>query len=297
MKTKLLLVLLSWIWINQSHAQNFYIGLYGGYAFPFLSENAGISFSETEKSYSSSPSSTSGGYKVENVYANYGSGPNIGLKAGYMWKSGMGVEFGYSKFFTSDFKYSNSSKYYLNDDLQRSRFREDSYHTKFSTLSSGVVYTLPAKKLSPYFKAGVILGFAKITIDQQRNYFYIYSSSGPDNTESTIVVSGKPAVGGYASIGLTYQLSSAFSMFAEVNMNAISFTPRKAEYTKYIENGDDLLSQMTIAEKEAEYVDEVSGTYPEPPHDHEPTKILKERYSFSSMGINMGLVYVFNSKE
>lgn len=289
------MILLSLIWINQSQAQNFYVGLYGGYAFPFISQRAGSNSAETERDYSMGTSATTGSYKLESVYANFGSGMNAGLKAGFVWKSGIGFELGYAQFFTPECKYTYDDKYYFDDVLQHSGYGEYIYHTKLSTLSTGVVYTMPTSKFAPYVRAGLLVGFSKMSIDLNSSYYNVNSSS--NKYEMSIDYTGKPGIGGYASIGLKYKIAPALSMYAEVNMNAITFTPQKGEVTKYMQNGVDLLPQRTTSEKEVEFVDEISETYPYTPNDNEPNQSLKQRYSFSSMGINVGLVYVFNSIE
>lgn len=63
----------------------------------------------------------------------------------------------------------------------------------------------------------------------------------------------------------------------------------KGEVTEYTYNGTDELGDLTTSEKEIELVNSYSYDSNNVPSDSGPTKALKERLPFGSLGLNVGV--------
>ena len=66
---------------------------------------------------------------------------------------------------------------------------------------------------------------------------------------------------------------------------------KKGKYTKYVVNGYDILADMTVNEREVEYVDNYRET--EDPDTNVPQKRLRVSYPFSSLGLRAGIRFNF----
>jgi molecular chaperone DnaK (HSP70) len=77
------------------------------------------------------------------------------------------------------------------------------------------------------------------------------------------------------------------NLYAEINCNGVNYSPKKYELTLYEQNGADLLGDLTVNEKEIEFVKKYDALEIIP--SSSPDKRLKESFPFSNVELNLGL--------
>jgi hypothetical protein len=109
------------------------------------------------------------------------------------------------------------------------------------------------------------------------------------NVVTTFKYSGGIAVGGSTAVGCDYKLNDLLSIYAEIYYDALSYAPTKGKYTKYAQDGTDLLPSLTTRDKEVKFVkdrtDYLQGSRP----SGDPNQQVKNSYPFNSLGLNLGV--------
>lgn len=210
---------------------------------------------------------------------NLGSGFKAGVIVGYDVNPHIAVELGVDYLISNSIqtKQNYTPHYYYND-------------LKFNMLQLKPTLVLKAgyEKINPYTKIGMVIGNGKIT--KEENSKYEDEGNNDIYRNSTFEFSGGKPIGFTASIGSTYKINEKITLFGELNMVNLTYAPQKGKYTKYTENGDDKLPTMTNSEKEYEFTD----TIPIGSTDaNQPQKSFNIPFSFSSLGINIGMQYHF----
>jgi hypothetical protein len=142
------------------------------------------------------------------------------------------------------------------------------------------------EKINPYAKFGFIFGTGSIFFEYNEN------DNGDIFKEKT-KYNGGSAFGLNAAIGVLYKLKDRISVFAELNMVNLSYAPKKGEVTNATYNGDDVLNYYYSYDKDTEFVDTYTYNYNNPSADTEPRELLKQKFPFGSVGINLGLQFNF----
>jgi hypothetical protein len=80
-----------------------------------------------------------------------------------------------------------------------------------------------------------------------------------------------------------------FWIFLDVQGNIVNYIPASSEYTSYEIDGEDHLPELATNEKQFEYVSGYSTSDNSNPNN--PSKRLKEYYSFSNYTFSVGFRY------
>jgi hypothetical protein len=178
-----------------------------------------------------------------------------------------------------------------------SRKLEDTYpvnyhkynvHASMLALVPALVLKIQMDKLTPYARMGLMIGVMNSYVSKEEEY-----SGSPEKatngmlTESTYKDKGGISVGAQAAMGVEYALGDMFSLFGEINVDAISWAPKKGKYTVYKENGVDVLGSMPTIAKEWEYVKKIDSN--DALSDADPKKELKYNNSFTNVGLVIGV--------
>lgn len=148
------------------------------------------------------------------------------------------------------------------------------------------------KKITPYAKLGILVALVDLTYDYDGTYMTDHPEYYPFGDESyTYKMKRNVNIGANVAVGVDFYLADKLSVFIEANGNFVNYIPTKAEYTKYILNGDDELSSFTIHEKESVYVKRFTSA--ENDDITEPEKKLKISLPFSTLGLQAGIRFNF----
>jgi outer membrane protein W len=256
--------------LNTLYAQGPYVNLHTGYGLRMSSQN--ISFLSFENITSGANSNT-----YEQIDVSLGKGLNLGGAIGYMFNKNIGAELGVS--------YLIGSKYEAKDEYVGG-VRDLTLSAKMLRINPTLVIASGFEKFNPYAKFGIVIGSGSILYE-------ISNNDQVDLYEAEIVFNGGTALGLTSGVGAMYTLNKMFSIYGELNMINLSYAPTKGEFTKATLNGADELLDMTTNEKEIEFVDKYTKSTSGTPIDSEPTKILRQRFPFGSLGLNIGVNFRF----
>ncbi len=269
MKTNLLkiifLVIVTFGISNWVYAQGLYVGLDVGYALKMGSAS-------NEQRTDAGSSRT---YKTINY--SLGKGFDAGLLIGYMFNKNVGAELGASYLIGGKTIITDKT-----DDEGSIRTREYTSKARMLRLNPSIVVAAGFEKIDPYAKFGLLIGIGSIL----REYT---NKAGNDVYIEKQKDKGGVAFGLTAALGVDYNLNEQFAIFAEINMENMSYSPSKGELTEANQNGSDRLEAMTTSEKKFEYVNDYTYDFSNPPSSSEASKSTKFREPFGSIGLNIGV--------
>jgi hypothetical protein len=266
MKTTSFLLLFS-IFTLKITAQNFYIQPHVGYATGAAKQSVSIL-----EYYNQESAGTT--VKRDQIYLSLGKGINTGITFGYNFNSNVAVNMGISYFLGSKIEarqisFTGSSSLSISARMLR--------------LNPSVSISTDFEKFDVYAKMGMIMGSGKITFNSD------YVSLSPNlNQSSTTILNGGLAFGISSGIGAIYSLSEKLSLFGELEMINMAYSPAKGEQTKSIFNGVDQLPTQTVNETEIEFFDNYTETDGSD-LDAVPQKAPKFKLPLGSIGLNVGL--------
>jgi opacity protein-like surface antigen len=223
--------------------------------------NLGVNFGLALPSGSSVIYESGGLSGAENNIGTYGEGIPVGITAGYMFNENFGADLSFSYLIGNkrEFSESYSSPVF------------GTYSTT-TTLNSSIVRIMPGVKvsagndlkLSPYGRFGVVFGVSP-TITKT------FEESSGDG--ATLEYSGGNSLGWYGAFGVGFKLNDNLTLNAELLLINQGYGAEKAVLT----DNDGTTETINFA-------DEVStGSEDE----------LKIYESFSSIGLNIGIMYGF----
>ncbi len=259
---------------NSIAQKSFYAKLDGGY-----------NWGTTSALYSPGNRNSNGTItSYEKVDLAFGKGINVGGSIGFNINKYFSTELNISYFKGGSVEVKNS------DVSTSSSFSSTSnFSATMIRFIPSIVFTPGLEKINPYVRIGVIAGVSTLTIKQENSTTFMGSS---DKTNQTRIMDGGVALGLQTAFGLSYKVNNKFSVFGELNIINLSYTPKKSEVTESTSNGVDNLASLTTKQKKTEFVD----SYTEDSANSDPNTAEKElapNLPFSSFGINVGVVYHF----
>lgn len=262
-----LIVTLVSLFANNLFGQGAYLNINAGYGLMMSSGNL-------PNFYSLTTSSNSDTYKQVNL--SLGKGINFGGAFGYMFNKNIGAELGVS------YLLGGKSKA---QDIYQGGKTDYTLSARMLRINPSIVIASGLNGINPYAKIGLIVGTGSVTEETIDN-------DGGDISRVLVKMNGGVAIGGNAGLGVLFDISKKISFFSEINMTSLSYAPTKGKATKATYNGIDILSDLTTSEKEIEYVDSYTESNTPPP-DSQPSKGLKTKLPFGSIGINLGMRFSF----
>jgi len=223
-------------------------------------------------------------FKTEKIVnpIGLGKGLNLNFRAGYFVNNFMAIELGvvYRLGFGTKF-----------DMEPGSGSLKATYNSGTNKYSSNMFQLVPAlvispvtvgSKIRPYARIGIIVGVLPTILIKSD----LINASGTINYLTTFKYYGSVAVGGSMAIGCDFNLSELLAIYAEIYYDALSFTPAKGKFTKYEENGKDMLPDMTKDQGKILYEKDITNYRPAV---GEPRQMLKKSYPLNSAGLNFGV--------
>jgi len=262
-RLKFVLVFVISLFTNTVFAQGAYLDFNAGYGFSISSQNLVNFYNSTEIADS---------YNAEQVDISLGKGINAGATFGYMFNKNIGAELGISYLFGSE---TNAKNKYLDATT------DYAISAKMLRFSPAIIISAGLEVLNPYAKFGLVMGMGSMN--------YEFKNADINVITQNIKFDGGLAWGLSAGVGVLYNLNENMALFGEINMINMSYAPTKGEITEATLNGIDQLPSYSTREREIEFVDSYSGDFNNPALDSEPSRGLKQKFPFSSVGINFGM--------
>ena len=267
-------------------AQGAYVNINAGYGFSMGSQVMMYNYKANITTDNSTGDETFT-QSLENVTGSLGKGFNFGGAFGYMFNKNLGAEIGVSYLLSgkTEGKINSTHKTIETDGTSTTTTTNS-----ITTLSSRMLRFMPSIVISsgfegidPYAKFGFVIGTGSVLLDSELD---------ENNTRSTTIwkYNGGVAMGLTGAIGANFTVNDKIMFFGEINMVNMSYAPTKGELTESTSNGTDLLPGMSARQKEIEFVDSQSySSDAVTPPESEPSKQIKPKYPFGSVGINIGL--------
>jgi len=227
-------------------AQKMYFTAHAGYGFG----------SGTQMITTNMTGSTFGG-----EYGSYGEGFRAGASGQYMFNDNIGAELDVSYWAGKTFDGSGAFT-----QLSSSSRGSGLAFTPAIVISSG----LPV--VTPYAKAGIVLGVLKVTNEEKYTEFF-------NTWEISTDEKGGLAVGYTGSIGVLFSVGSTVDLFVEATAQSVTYTPSKMDYVRYVVNGESRLEQLP--HKTLDYEDSLPI--------NSDSAALAPREPFSSIGLTLGV--------
>jgi len=226
---------------------------------------------------SSSTSST-----MTSKKAGLGTGLPFVLAPGYKFNEHFGVELGINYFYGFTVKAKNESSY--------SSF-EKKYHGQMLSLVPAFIFTFSVDKIHPYARMGLILGVMNSVV-----YKYHETSTPSLKTTANEIDSkskdyGGIAIGAQAALGADYAISDKISLFGEIQVDGISYTPKHGKYLEYSQNGVDVMGDRTVNQNKWDYKKEIDMTQEIP--DDQPDQVSRVNHRFGNVGLIVGVKFNF----
>ncbi len=135
-------------------------------------------------------------------------------------------------------------------------------------------------KFGPVINTGVLNG----------SYF---SNLNGQTTQRDVKFTGGFSVGMSSVLGASIQIMDNISLFGELQVMTLAYSPAKARVVKYEVNGNDNLANLKVEDKEyvfsRTYQEDMSTNHP----DDQPTELLKIHFPMSNIGIHLGVQMSF----
>jgi len=218
-----------------------------------------------------------------------GTGLNVNLGLGYMFSKYLGVDLGFNEFIGFGVK----TKYNLTQGAYSQQF-DDKYSCKMFQIIPALFITPGFEKINPYGRFGLIIG-----VINQTNYSYTNTRSDiPDLKAVNSTVenykdkdSGGIALGFSTAVGADYKLNDKLTLYAEINMNGVNYSPKKGKVVEWTKDGVDQIPLLQTKDLEWEYVKTLDKEVNIP--DSSPDQYLKESAILTNVGIGIGLKFRF----
>lgn len=206
-----------------------------------------------------------------------GTGLPFVVAGGYKFNNHFGIELGIDYFYG----FSLESKSTFGQDYTQ----DSKWHGQMLSIVPAFVMSIPLDKLQPYARIGLKLGVMNYVFHQEHNVITIEGRT--EVTASKSKDYGGIAIGAQAAVGTDFVLSKMLSLFGEIQMDGISYTPKHGKYTEYIKNGTDALSSLSVREKEWNYVNEAEFSNSLPAD--QPDELVTRNFMFGNIGLVIGV--------
>lgn len=294
---KIILFIVIGIFSQTLVAQKVYVKLNAGYNFANGNQFEPFTDSRSIRNSDGDRTSTESVVKA----ASLGKGFDFGITAGYKFHENMSIELGLSYLVGGKINtesYTKELGYYGGDNSEHIYERKAEFKANMLKINPSICLNLGADKIDPYIKVGVLLGIGKINYNLARTSSNVedsqdFSYNSTSNSISKYEFNGSFAFGYNAGIGVVYKLDDHLSLFGEVNFVSMRYSPSKGKITKMEQNGVDQLSDMTTYETEVDFVEEITSNSSSVHDEDQADKSLKVSFPFSSVGLNVGIIYAF----
>jgi|SRR5690606_25766965 len=225
------------------------------------------------------------------VSTSYGKGiiPTVGI--GFMFTEFIGFELAGSYLIGGKTE-ANVSIPYGSEDLEVSKI---SSKASSINLLPAIVLKAPVNgQIGIYSRTGLTIPIAgKITTTASTTYTAPGVSTVVNQTRE---VKGNMTVGIAGGLGVSIKLNNRLSFWAEANGQMLNVWSKTAEVTQYEVDGSDLLPSFSVADKEVNYVKELTQSSnneynPSGINENEPYEEMTQQVSFHNLGIGVGIAF------
>ena len=219
--------------------------------------------------------------QVSTKKAGLGTGLPFVLAAGYKLSENFWAELGVDYFYGFTIK--------TNDVMQTGTF-DSKYHGQMLSIVPAFVMTFPLDKFHPYARLGLKLGVMNSVVYEEKRVQTIFPLKATElTTEWKSKDYGGIAIGTQAALGTDYAINDKISIFGEIQLDGISYSPKHGKYLEYSEDGVDKMSSRTENENNWNYLKDVDFNKTIP--SDQPDELPRVNFRFGNVGLIVGVKY------
>ena len=271
------------------------LNAFKGYSQVYAGFNVGYSWGNpASATLGSNHSSIHNTDTVSIVAGSYGKGLPLAVTAGYQFNEHIAAELELEYFFGAGYQFrstyadSNSySNYYVTTDNKISDISMFRFNPAFK-ISTG-------NHVKIYMRLGVLISVAAKYASEytftDNSYGFLTGISSYTTQDISEKYSHGTALGFNGAAGAEYKICNHVQLFGEARFTSLSWAPAHSEVTKNIINGTDEIPLSTTSQLQTDFVNDYTVTFPLDPSS--PSKQFKHFVPFNSLGIKLGVVYLF----
>lgn len=253
-----------------------YVGLNTGYGFASSTDTSVLGLANSTQL-------TDNIYEHGRIETSLGKGIHFGGAIGYIFNKNFGVEL--------NVNYLLGGKTSSSSTTLAGNVAENVAQANVLQFKPSVIVTTGMPSINPYARFGFVASKAKIETT--------YESRNPngDYLKTAREYNGSFQLGVQGALGVNFTINPKFIAFSEFEMISTTYSPDNSELTKYESSTGgvvkDFLPTFTTNQIETEYSDSYTVDFANPADLNSPSKQLKFKLPFSSLGINVGVKYLF----
>lgn len=260
-----------------SYSQNKYLSMSVGYGIGYPG-NDGVEVVESVK-----------GNQTQTLkHLNFGGGLNVEVTHGKPLNKNAHFEF--SVGYQNNLGSSIHNTYYrseINSANQEVTVEDNSIRTFYANsyrIATGFRFTAGEGNTRAFVRMAPQLIYAKV-----KGEYFLESSL--QEIESTDEYSWDLTLGFFGALGVEFNMNERMVFTSAIHLSFATYTPNEWEITMYEVDGRDVLSRIDLADKEVVFSKEIDE---EPSHTsvYSPTRALKTRMDYSSIGLNVGVRFL-----
>ncbi len=286
MYRKIFILVLLFVTVSKISAQKFYIKPNFGYGIETF-KSSFISDSIVHMIYSDTTLTTNT-YNLNKI--SLAKGWNCGLTFGYNINPYLNVELGCNYVFGRPKVIKSSERINFYDDPKH--YAELTETSTFKSKSLNIAASLLIGKsfndFYPYIKIGGILSYVSMSDDYFSSIYTNLPGYYPfSNISYKLKYKSSLAFGLLTSAGMDYKIGENFLLFIDIQNSILYYSPKKATFLNYIDNGVNKINNLNVNEKEIVFVD----NYTESSDINEPSKRIKTSFSLCNVSFNLGIKF------
>jgi hypothetical protein len=260
-------------------AQGIYIRAGSGYGLPVATSIIGENYNY-DYFFDGGPEEESS--SNEAVKASYGAGTNFGFAIGYKLNENFILDFNMQYIVGKKFEtnYSYSEDYYgsiINDVENCTSYSRGFY------FNPGIIFSAGFGKRAPYAKIGIIAASPKVIEDE----YYYDDGDGIYEEDITWEYGGGLAIGFQTAVGINWKITDRLDIYSETDFVSMTYYAGEGNMTKYIQNGTDVLDQMSVYNTKILFKKEYDPSTPYDPAN--PQIMTRESRAFSFISVQVGI--------
>jgi len=226
---------------------------------------------------------------VDNL--NLGGGLNVGVSGGFLFNDVFGIEARLNYQNNLGYQNVNSITYQDPNSGQPISGEQITTFNASSIRLAPLLFFRMDEDVSPYAKVGPIIQYTMLSVVTESPQPTLVNNTPTVVTlETETRLNNGISMGALGEAGMMFEVDSDIFLNAGVAFSALQVAPNSATIVRYEENNQDQLADLSVSEKETEFVRNIDNNSSNEPD--EPSQGLKDWLNFSSFSLRVGVVVI-----
>jgi hypothetical protein len=286
MKKVILPFFLLFVLTGTIFSQGIYLRAGTGYSLPVATTTFGQMHLQV---YDASGTTVINSNSSESIKGSLGAGMNFNFALGYKFNENFIFDLNVQYLIGNKIVTGDKYSYFYPDTSGVDNYTKTTSAKGF-LFNPAVIFSAGFGKAAPYGRFGVVVASPSIT-ESEASY---YDLDGISQYERIWVYSKGMALGYSAAVGMNWKLTDKLDIYTEANFISMTYYPAEGEMTKYNSNGNDLLPNMYVSQKQIKFEKKYD---PQASTDFtKPTVQPLRSFAFSSASVEVGIRFTIWKK-